>query len=136
MCSYNVHLSHLTPIRVWLVQASFIDYGLALPTSAGPHPAGTLAFMAIGRQLGHGFKVSHELEAIMYCLIYWACDGSLPWRHALGGHQALHWKWTSTTLQFEVGWLELSVHASESTRWQSDCLRQVRIPLRLTRHVL
>jgi hypothetical protein len=108
--------SYTCCIRSWLMQARLIDCGLSLPTSARPHPSGTLAFMAVGRHLGHGIRVSHELEAVMYCLIFWACSASLPWRHALGGHQSLHWKWTSMTLEFEVSWLELYAHTSDSSR--------------------
>lgn len=53
-----------------------------------------------------------ELESLLYTLVYWACEGTLHWGHALGYPTAAALKYDAMHRQFEVGHAPRMLHAS------------------------
>ena len=51
----------------------------------------------------HGTRTG-ELESLLYTLVYWACEGTLHWGHALGYPAAAALKYHAMHRLFEVGW--------------------------------
>jgi serine/threonine protein kinase len=85
------------PERTTLV----IDFGL---TSRSQDPAvfsGTKAFMSLERLWNGKATLSGELESLLYVMLYWACNGHLPWKRAAGRY-ARSAKYEAMKRLFEV----------------------------------